>query len=212
VVPAAVPRAVVTDEPDWPAALADDSVQRPVALGQLHGLLLRAARAELGRRGPRHHVTGPELEDLANQAADDALMSIVRRLDSFRGESRFTTWAYKFVIHEVSSKLGRHFWSRSAVSLEPDQWDRLPARFGLTPEQAAEGDALLTAFRRAVTQTLTDHQRRVFVAVVVRGVPLDAVVTQLGTNRNAIYKTVFDARRKIRAALVTDGYLTCASQ
>jgi RNA polymerase sigma-70 factor (ECF subfamily) len=72
--------------------------------------LLRAARREAARRGPRAQITGPELEDLACQAAGDALLAITRKAGQFRGESRFTTWAYKFVVFEVSAKIGRHFW------------------------------------------------------------------------------------------------------
>jgi RNA polymerase sigma-70 factor (ECF subfamily) len=196
------------DSARWVEALAPGSPDREAALARLHDLLLRAARSELARRATRTHVTGKELDDLAHQAADDALMSITRRLATFRGDSRFTTWAYKFAILEVSSKLGRHFWSRPDVAWEPEQWERLPQRFGIAPDQAAESNALMAAVRRAVQELLTEHQRRVFVALVVDGVPLDALAARLGSNRNALYKVMFDARRKIRAALDTDGYLT----
>jgi RNA polymerase sigma-70 factor, ECF subfamily len=149
----------------------------------------------------------PELDDLAHQAADDALMAVIAKLGHFRGESRFTTWAYKFAVLEVSAKLGRHFWQRPATILDAGQWDRLPDRLGLRPDDAAEQHDLLAALRGAVDEQLTDHQRRVFTAIVVDGVPLDALVVQLGSSRNALYKTMFDARRKLRAALVANRYL-----
>jgi RNA polymerase sigma-70 factor (ECF subfamily) len=91
--------------------------------------------------------------------------------------------------------------------MDADDWDRLPDRFGLGPADASEWGALVVALRAAVDHELTEHQRRVFVAIVLNGVPLDALVVELGSNRNAIYKTLFDARRKLRASLVTNGYL-----
>jgi RNA polymerase sigma-70 factor (ECF subfamily) len=192
----------------WCASLTGEPAERDDALSRLHALLLRAARAELSRRAPRAGIAGPEVDDLAHQAADDAVVSILRRLPEFRGDSRFTTWAYKFAILEVSSKLGRHFWSgRGDVALDADQWERLPARFGLTPESAAEAGELFTAVRVAVETSLTERQRDIFVALVLHGTPLDALVLELGADRNTIYKVMFDARRKIRASLVTNGYL-----
>lgn len=193
---------------EWIASLAPDAPGRDEAVHRLHEILLRAARVEVSRRAPRARITGPEADDLAHQAAADALVAIVRRLPSFRGDSRFTTWAYKFVILDVSSKLGRHFWRRPAIALDTEQWDQLPSRLGVAPDAAVEAIDVFGAVRAAVDSALTAHQRDVFVALVVHGIPLDALAVKLSTNRNAIYKVMFDARRKIRAALVTDGYLS----
>jgi RNA polymerase sigma-70 factor (ECF subfamily) len=192
----------------WVASLSGQSPDRDGALLRLHSLLLRAARVELSRRAPRVGIGGQEVDDLAHQAADDAVVSILRRLPEFRGDSRFTTWAYRFAILEVSSKLGRHFWTtRNDLSLEIEHWDRLPSQLGLTPESAAEATDLFAAVRAAVETSLTKRQRDIFVALVLDGIPLDALVLAMGADRNAIYKVMFDARRKIRAALVTNGYL-----
>lgn len=196
----------------WLLALGGAGPVRELALARLHDLLLRIARAELGRRAGRHAITGPELDDLAHQSADDALLAVTAKLGQFRGESRFTTWAYKFVVLEVSSKLGRHFWQRPAVVFDAADWDQLPDRFGTSPADHAERQDLAAALRRAVEEELTERQRRVFVAIVVHGVPLDALVVQLGSSRNAIYKTMFDARRKLRAALAAKGYLAGSPQ
>ena len=193
---------------EWLRALADAGPQREAALARLHGLLVRIARGEVARRGPRLRITGPELDDLAYQAAADALLAITGKIGQFRGESRFTTWAYKFVIFEVSAKIGRHFWRHPAVPLDAEDWDRLPGRFGFDPAHQAEWRDLLAALRRAVDYELTPRQRQVFVAIVLNDVPLDALVIQLGSNRNAIYQMLFDARRKLRAALVANGYLS----
>jgi RNA polymerase sigma-70 factor (ECF subfamily) len=186
---------------DWLANLAADAPGRDAALRQLHSLLLRVTRAEAYRRAARFGLAGPEVDDLAHQAADDALVAILRRLGNFRGESRFTTWAYKFAILEVASKVGRHFWTRPTVLLEPEQWDQLPARLGVTPESAVEAAELVAAVRSAVDSTLTLRQRTVFTALVVDAVPVDVLVERMATDRNSLYQAMFEARRKIRAAL-----------
>jgi RNA polymerase sigma-70 factor, ECF subfamily len=191
----------------WLSALTGTGAEREAALERLHALLVRIARGEVARRGPRLQITGPELDDLAYQAAADALVAITAKLRQFRGESRFTTWAYKFVVFEVSAKLGRHFWRRPHLPLDTQDWDRLPDRFGFDPAQQSEWRDLVAALRRAVDEELTARQREVFVAVVVNEVPLDALAARLGSNRNAIYKMMFDARRKLRAALAANGYL-----
>jgi len=195
------------DSAEWLRVLAGTGPQREEGLARLHALLLRIARAEVARRGPRLRLTGPELDDLAYQAAADALIAITSKLGQFRGESRFTTWAYKFVIFEVSTKIGRHFWRHPSVPFDAEDWERLPDRFGFDPAREAEWRDLVAALRRAVDEVLTARQRRVFVAIVLNGVPLDTLVIELASNRNAIYKTMFDARRKLRAALAANGYI-----
>ena len=195
------------DSEQWIRSLRSIGAQREAGLGRLHELLLRIARSELHRREGQLQIAGPELDDLAYQATADALVAIVGKLGEFRGESRFTTWAYKFVVFEVSAKIGRHFWRHPTVRWDAEDWDRLPDRFGLEPAREAERKDLADAVRRAVDEQLTARQRQIFVALVLNGVPLDALVIELGSTRNAIYKTMFDARRKLRAALAANGYL-----
>jgi RNA polymerase sigma-70 factor (ECF subfamily) len=199
--------ALDAESAEWLRVLAETGPQREAALARLHAMLVRIARGEVARRGPRLRITGPELDDLAYQAAADALLAITGKIGQFRGESRFTTWACKFAILEVSAKIGRHFWRRPGVALEAGDWERLPDRFGFAPAQEAEWRDLLAALRRAVDDELTPRQREVFVAIVLNGVPLDALVAELASSRNAIYKMLFDARRKLRAALAAGGYL-----
>ena len=211
-----IPVTVVVDElparldpesAEWLRVLAAAGPAREAALARLHATLLRIAQREVRRRAPRLRIAGPEAEDLAYQAAADALMAITGKLGQFRGESRFTTWAYRFVILEVSAKIGRHFWRRPDVPLDAEDWDRLPGRFGFEPARVSEWRDLLAGLRRAVETELTARQREVFVAIVLHDVPLDAVARRLGSTRNAVYKMMFDARRKLRAALAADGYL-----
>ena len=203
----AADRAIDPESTAWVQGLNASSPAHDETVVRIHELLVRVARAELHRRRSQLPIDGPELDDLAAQAAADAVVAVVAKVGQFRGDSRFTTWACKFAIFEVSTKVGRHFWQRPTVAMDAEDWDRLPDRFGLDPARAAEWRDVVAALRRAVDEELTDHQRRIFVAIVLNGVPLDALVAELGSNRNAIYKTLFDARRKLRAALVTHGYL-----
>jgi RNA polymerase sigma-70 factor (ECF subfamily) len=200
-------RTLDADSVSWLEGLKEPGPAHEATTARLYHLLLRVAQSEVRRRGTQLRVAGPELDDLAHQAAADAVVNVVAKVGEFRGESRFTTWACKFAIFEVSTKIGRHFWHHPTTSMDAEDWDRLPDRFGLDPAEASEWGDLVAALRETVDHELTEHQRRIFVAIVLNGVPLDALVVELGSNRNAIYKTLFDARRKLRAALVTNGYL-----
>jgi RNA polymerase sigma-70 factor (ECF subfamily) len=193
---------------EWISVLSATGPERESALVRLHGLLVRAAVRELSRRQSASGVGGAELDDLAHQAAADAMLSVLDKLDTFRGESRFTTWVYRFVMWEVSTKLGRHHWRlHPSTALEGEDWERLPDRFGVDPDAHTERAELIAAIREAIDKTLTDHQRTLFVAIVIHDVPLDALVARLGTTRGAVYKAIYNARRKIRAHLVANGYL-----
>ena len=191
----------------WVQGLVASGPAHDETVVRLHELLLRVARSEVRRRQGQLRIAGPELDDLAHQAAADAVVGVMAKIAQFRGESQFTTWACKFAIFEVSTKIGRHFWQKPTVSMDNEDWDRLPDRFGLDPARIAEWRDVVVALRQAIDDELTEHQRRIFVAIVLDGTPLDSLVIELGTSRNAIYKTLFDARRKLRVSLVTNGYL-----
>ena len=186
----------------WLEHLRPGHPRREAALAQLHDLLHRAARHELQRR--RGRLAGPELDDLARQCADDATMNVLARLDEFRGLSRFTTWAYKFAIFEVSGKLARHAWRHHPPGAE--EWEQLPDVLTPRPGEAAERREQLRALARAIEHDLTPRQREVFVAVALNEVPIDVLALQLGSNRNAVYKNLFDARRRLRASLTVAGH------
>jgi RNA polymerase sigma-70 factor, ECF subfamily len=189
----------------WLDALRGEGAARDAAVERLHALLLRAARFEVARRRPAlPFLRGNDLEDIALQAADDALVSVLARLEDFRGLSRFTTWAYKFALLEAAVKLRRRSWQGREIPLEPESWSLLADR-GSSPEDEAEQSELLRAVQQAVGYVLTPHQRRVLVAVAVNGVPIDVLAERLGSTRGALYKTLHDARRKLRAHLAAEG-------
>ena len=190
----------------WQDALAPGAAGRDEALARLHALLLRAARFEVARRrGALGGATGSELDDLAHQAADDALVAILRKLSDFRGESRFETWAYKFAILEAAMRVRRHAWRGRDVRLDDEQWP-LVSDDAPGPDRRAESDELLGAIARAIREQLTDRQREVLVAVAIEGVPIDVLAERRGTTRGALYKTLHDARRRLRAHLASAGF------
>ena len=189
----------------WLSALRSDGVERERAIARLHDLLLRAARLEVNRRrAALSHVRGEELDDIATQAADDALMAVLAKLDTYRGESRFTTWAYKFALLEAGVRLRRRAWQDREVTLHPESWPTLRDP-GSSPHDELERRELLDALRAAVDGALTPHQRQVFVALALNEVPIDVLAERLDTNRNALYKTLHDARRKLRRELAATG-------
>jgi RNA polymerase sigma-70 factor (ECF subfamily) len=127
-------------------------------------------------------------------------MSILRRLDDFRGTSRFTTWAYKFALLEAAVKLRKRGWQGREVPLEPESWGVYSsAAFG--PAAEAEQSELLATLGDAIADALTPHQRTVLVALALNDVPIDVLAEHLNTNRGALYKTLHDARRKLRKHL-----------
>jgi RNA polymerase sigma-70 factor, ECF subfamily len=191
---------------EWHLDLHADGFRREEAVERLQGLLLRAARFEVSRRrGSLPQLSAVELDELAQDAAGDAALSVLRRLGDFRGESSFRTWAYKFALLEASVKVRRRAWRDREVTLEPEHWEKL-AHAGPGPDDDAENAALLEAVRDGIRTALTPRQRQVLVATVLEGVPIDVLAERLGSNRNALYKMLHDARRRLRAYVAASGY------
>lgn len=211
--PPSMPRATADQDsaaPDeesraWVSALRDEGEAGQRAVARLHELLLGAARFEVARRRETlRHLRGDEFDDIANQSADDALVAVLRKLDAYRGESRFTTWAYKFALLEAGVALRRRAWQGREVPLEPERWPLIPDGQA-SPEKSAEARELLDALRDAVERDLTPHQREVFTALALNEVPIDVLGERLGTTRGALYKTLHDSRRKLRVRLAESG-------
>jgi RNA polymerase sigma-70 factor (ECF subfamily) len=188
--PALIP-ALDEDSRRWLADLRSAGHRRDEAERRLYALLRKAADFEVRRR-----ISGPEAEDLITQSAGDALFAVLRKLDDFRGESRFTTWAYKFALYEAAAKTRRRAWQGRELPTAPEDW----------PAVAAQGHDFETAERlraiaRAIETRLTPHQREVLLALAVNGVPIDVLAERRGTTRGALYKTLHDARRSLRRSL-----------
>jgi RNA polymerase sigma-70 factor (ECF subfamily) len=195
------------DSRAWIDALSSSGRERDLAIARLHELLLRGARFEVARRraAGAHLHNGDSLEDIALQSADDALVAVLAKLETFRGHSRFATWAYKFVILEAAVKLRRRPWHGRELPLDREDWPQVSDEVR-SPARQAEQAELLAALRGAVHEELSPHQREVLVAVALNGVPIDVLAERMGTTRGALYKTIHDARRKLRRKLEADGY------
>jgi RNA polymerase sigma-70 factor (ECF subfamily) len=189
----------------WLKRLRAPGPERDEALTELHALLLRAARFEVGRRhAGSAHLRGGDQDDLAQQSADDALVAILGKLDSFRGDSRFTTWAYKFALYEAAAKVRRQAWQRREIPLGEESWP-LIVDDRSDPEQGAESAELFAVLRAAIENELTPHQRQVLIAIALNDVPIDVLAERLNTTRGALYKTVHDSRQKLRAVIAANG-------
>jgi RNA polymerase sigma-70 factor, ECF subfamily len=189
----------------WVAALGSTGREQEEATARLHALLVRAARFEVGRRRPELWARPGEVDELASQAASDALMAILAKLSDYRGDSRFTTWAYKFALLEAAVKVRKRQWHDRDVALDDANQRELVDRH-LGTSESAETSEFLGALSGAITSELTPHQRRVLIAITMEGVPIDVLAERLGTTRGALYKTLHDGRRKLRDALALQGF------
>ena len=185
---------------EWLARLRGSGADRDAAIEELLALLLTAARFVLARRRARSPTFPREgLDDLAVEAAGEALVAIMARLDEYRGESRFTTWAWKFAFFEASQALRRRNWMGREIPSEDAGWSTLARE--ASPERVVERRELIAELKAAVESALTPHQRAVFVALALNSVPVDVLAERMGTTRGALYKTLHDARSRLRAHL-----------
>jgi RNA polymerase sigma-70 factor, ECF subfamily len=201
----AAPISTTSDSAAWLGALRASGPAYHQAVDSLHALLLHGTRFELIRRWESVvHVRGDDLDDIAMQAADDALVAVLAKLDDFRGASRFTTWAYKFALLEAGVKLRRRAWQKREVVLDSESWTQL-AETGPGPEVDADRAELIRTLTDCIRDDLTVHQRQVLVSLAIDGVPIDVLAERLSTTRGALYKTLHDARRKLRTSVAETG-------
>ena len=209
-VPRVGPRTAVAGSKDryaegaaWVRALRSTGTEREEAAARLHALLLRAARFELLRRRAAWNGSGETIDDLAVHSADTALSAILAKLDHYRGESRFTTWAYKFAILEAAVLARRRSWQEREVPIDPQGWLSLSQRAPDVTEELATRERLRRVIA-AIQTELSPHQREILTALVLNEVPIDVLAARLNTTRGALYKTLHDARRKLRNAVDGD--------
>jgi RNA polymerase sigma-70 factor (ECF subfamily) len=188
----------------WVEALRREGAEQEEAVVRLRMLLVRATRFELNRRrGQLARLRDPNLDELAEQCADDACVAVLARLDDFQGASRFTTWAYKFAILQAATAVRRLAWREREVPLAPERWTLVPSVS--SPALDAERAELLAAVREEIERGLSPRQRTVLVALAVNGVPVDVLAERLRTTRGALYKTLHDARARLRKRLAERG-------
>jgi RNA polymerase sigma-70 factor (ECF subfamily) len=197
---------------DWLRDLQASGEEQAAALGELRAYLLRAARFALHRRaGQLAHRAPADVDQLAEDCAQEALLAILARLDEFRGDSRFTTWAYTFAVHAALVAARREAWK--AVPLDtllddPGGLARLGeiASLDADPDRRVRRAEAWAVIRDVLAHELTTRQRQALHALLVEDVPLDELVRHWRSNRNAIYKLVHDARRRLKARLESRGF------
>lgn len=194
---------------DWLGGLTATGVTRSDAIRRLHELMLRAARFQLSRMGEASRLGHARAEEIVHSSADEAVVAILARLSSFEGRSRFTTWAYKFAILNTATAVRRELWGRTTVDLSS-----IPEPVSLLddPLTQVEAAALSDALRRCISECLTAHQQRILIAVAVQGIPIDVIADRLHTSRNTVYKSLHDARKRLRVALIAQGYIQHAEE
>ena len=196
---------VLPAEDDWIGRLSVPGRAHEQAVAQLHGLLLRAARHQVSRMPEAAALGASRRDEIIHSAADEATVSVLSRLGTFEGRSAFTTWAYKFGILHAGTQVRRAAWRDREVNLgdisEPHQ------TMAPSPEVYAEGRDLAQAVRDGLREALTPHQRRVAIAVLIDEVPIDVLAERLRVSRGALYKTLHDARQRLRAYLSARDFL-----
>ncbi len=189
---------------EWIVALRQPGPARDEALADLRATLLRGLRYALADHAV---VRAEDLEDFVQ----DALLKILTGLESFRGESRFTTWAQKIAVRVAFSELRRRRWrdvSLESMAETPTGEEFIPAELAdpsADSEQQAAQRLILQAMRRVINDELTDRQRKALVAIALSGVPLEVVAERLGTNRNTLYKLLYDARQRLARKMLDTG-------
>lgn len=164
----------------------------------------RASRSAAGGwRSPTSAATSSRTSP--SKAPNDALLAVLAKLDDFRGDSRFTTWAYKFALLEAAVSLRRRAWQGREIPVEGETWTRLEKKTDGSPSLVVERAELMSAIREAIETALTPRQREVLVAAALNEVPIDVLAEREGTTRGAVYKMLHDARRKLRAELARKG-------
>lgn len=175
------------------------------AIEDLRLILLRGLRASLGSKIRR------DLDFVVEDFVQDALLKVLDNVDSFRGESKFTTWALKIAIHVAYTELRRRRWQD--ISLQEfiegeDGSEYTPAILrdpDVTPEEQATRFAMMDFVKKMIMDELTERQRTALTAIMIQGMPMDIVAERMGTNRNALYKLVHDARQRLQRKMVASG-------
>lgn len=199
---------------EWLYELRASSVSQEAAISDLRNLLLRAVLFFFSRNLDDFRGLGrDEILQLAEDCAQDALIAVMNHISDFRGDSKFTTWAYKFAVNKALMTARQERWkgiSLDDLSFFSDaalrEWAMRDKSPGPASDQFVLQGEVIETIREVIERDLTDKQRRVLAMMVFNEVSIDEVVRQLGTNRNAIYKMLHDARRKLKSGLQARGF------
>lgn len=198
--------------PEWLSQLkADGTPEQAEAIEDLRLYLLRAVLYFFSQNpGDLRSLARPELEQVAQDLAQDALLTILKHVDEFRGESKFTTWAYRFAINMSLVEARRQRWKNLSLDKILENSELPDFQFedkdSPDPDRNAQQQEIWETVREVIANDLTDRQRKILTAVVFDDVPVDVVTKEFKMNRNAVYKMVHDARAKLRNRLEDRGF------
>ena len=181
----------------WLTAL--QGPKKDEALEDLRTMLVRCLRGTL-------HGQTSGFESSVEDCVQDALIKILDNLDSFRGESRFTIWAQKIAVRTAFAEMRRRRWrdvSLEEASIGHGESNNMSADSLADPERVATQRMIMAQFRRFIDEELTDRQRRALLAGL-GGMPLEEIARRMGTNRNALYKLLHDARKRLKRRMVAE--------
>lgn len=197
---------------EWLRELQSKDAEQAAAIADLRAMLLRAALYSLNHiNAGLGHLGRDEIEQLAEDCAQDALLAVLKHLREFRGDSRFTTWAYKFAVNFALVTARRE--RGKNVSLDTllensdlPEWPIKEERAANNPDRAAQQEEIWATMREVIEREMTERQWQAIKAIIFDDVPMDELVRHWKTNRNAIYKLLHDARRKLKSHLEARGY------
>ncbi|MCB1273604.1 MAG: sigma-70 family RNA polymerase sigma factor [Leucobacter sp.] len=195
-----------TSNDEWIGQLTAEGRTRDRAIRYLRDLLLKAAAHQVHRLALHSALGSARTEEVIHSAANEATVAVMAKLHTFEGRSRFTTWAFKFGILHANAEARKAQWKGRELAI--DEYVDLPAETALSPDSAAEASDLQRAVARGLETALTSHQRSVATALLLHDVPIDVFAERTGATRGAVYKTLHDARKRLRQFLADEGFLT----
>jgi RNA polymerase sigma-70 factor (ECF subfamily) len=197
------------DNDAWLRDLRSPGAQRDAALADLHALLLRALPQGISRFLP---LENPQFESLIEDTVQETLLRTLKALDTFEGRSQFTTWVYKIAVRVALNELRRRRWrdiSLDGLEEDDENSNMVPRQFASSdplPESVTERADILQHVQVILEEELTPRQRAAMQAIHIQGVPMEEVARRMGTNRNALYKLLHDARLRLKHRLEREGF------
>jgi RNA polymerase sigma-70 factor (ECF subfamily) len=192
----------------WLEDLRDAGEKREAALDDLRQVILRGLPYALSKW---LRTNDPRYEALAEEVAQDTLLRVIDRLDTFEGRSQFTTWVNKIAVRIALTELRRKRWENVSLDDLTSDEDSPPIPHlmvdpqAASPENIVEGADLMQVIQRIIMEELTDKQRQAMIAIAIKGMPMEEVARRMGTNRNALYKLMHDTRLRLKSRLEQEG-------
>ena len=195
---------------EWIADLKAGGLRQEEALADLHKLILDGLPYALSRWLPPED---PRFSPFAEEVAQDSLLRVLQRMDSFEGRSQFTTWVHTIAVRVALSELRRMKWQEVSLDAlldgpEQEESSHQIEEKGAGIEVVAERDVLLGLLQKIIAEELTEKQRKALVAIAIQGMPMEEVAQQMGMERNALYKLLHDARLSMKKSLLKKGIST----